>query len=398
MRRAAARSRRRRVRSSSVLPFVGSAAPIAAFMATKGGGRTGPAPGAKRRAEARAEDGGGRLFCFAMESAPWGAPENSRPSAIAGTGRLPQQSPSQEGRGRGSLRADGEAPRSDATRVRRRRRPRLSFPAHAPSSMKRATSCGASCTLSAARSASTPSVRRSSLKSPSCGDKAIASIPASVARSSRRRHRAVARGIVVAGDVEAAKGSGKQDGGEVRGRKRRRHRHGRHDASERQHGFDAFAGGHDIVRDAEADGVAEKMAHRPPRRFDRRLASPVGGEPGPMRAGDLAVEIGDSGDHRGPGLGRRTGVWPVVAAGMEAEASGSVQSRNAAVAQIRFHDCARNRLRHGEQSPRGFRGSRRQRRSSMSGRDHRLGSWKLEEAPGLIDHIAEVGRGRNFRG
>ena len=141
------------------------------------------------------------------------------------------------------------------------------------------------------------------------------------------------------------------------GRKRRRHRHGRHDASERQHGFDALAGGHDLARHAEADGVAEKMAHRPPRRFDRRLASSVRGEPSPMRSGDLAVEIGDSGDHRGPGLGRRIGVWPVVAAGMEAEASGSVQSRNAAVAQIRFHDCARNRLRHGEQSPRGFRGS-----------------------------------------
>src|SRR5580658_8234317 len=31
-----------------VLPFVGSTAPIAAFMATKGGGRTGLAPGASR--------------------------------------------------------------------------------------------------------------------------------------------------------------------------------------------------------------------------------------------------------------------------------------------------------------------------------------------------------------
>ena len=115
-----------------------------------------------------------------------------------------------------------------------------------------------------------------------------------------------------------------------------------------------------------------------------------------MRAGDLAVEIGDSGDHRGPGLGRRIGVWPVVAARMEAEASGSVQSRNAALAQIRFHDCARNRLRHGEQSPRGFRGSQRQRRSSMSGGDHRLGSWKLEEASRLVDHVTKVGEAATF--
>ena len=34
------------------------------------GGRNGPEPEAERRAEAAAEDGGGRLFCFAMQSAP----------------------------------------------------------------------------------------------------------------------------------------------------------------------------------------------------------------------------------------------------------------------------------------------------------------------------------------
>ena len=85
------------------------------------------------------------------------------------------------------------------------------------------------------------------------------------------------------------------------GRKRRRHRYGRQDASERQHGFDALAGGHDLARHAEADGVAEKMADRPPRRVDRRFAASVRGEPRPMRAGNLAVEIGDGGDHRGPG-------------------------------------------------------------------------------------------------
>ena len=69
-----------------------------------------------------------------------------------------------------------------------------------------------------------------------------------------------------------------------------------------------------------------------------------------MRPGDLAVEIGDGCDHRRPGLGRRMSIRPVVAAWVELEASGSVQSRNAAFAQIRFHDCARNRLRHGEET------------------------------------------------
>ena len=52
------RKRCRRGRSSWRCSLIGSAAPIAAFMATKGGGRTGPAPrkraaGAKRRMAAR---------------------------------------------------------------------------------------------------------------------------------------------------------------------------------------------------------------------------------------------------------------------------------------------------------------------------------------------------------
>ena len=52
-------------------------ATLAAFMATKAGGRAGPAPGAKRRAEASAEDGEARLFCFAMQR-PEGPAEKNR--------------------------------------------------------------------------------------------------------------------------------------------------------------------------------------------------------------------------------------------------------------------------------------------------------------------------------
>ena len=62
---------------------------------------------------------------------------------------------------------------------------------------------------------------------------------------------------------------------------------------------------HDIARHAEADGVAEEMAHRAARRVDRRLAAAGRVEPGAMGAGDPAVEIGDGCDHRRPGLGRR---------------------------------------------------------------------------------------------
>jgi len=49
-----------------VLPLVGSTAPIAAFMATKGGGRFGLAPEAQRSAETQWRMAEGRLFCFAL--------------------------------------------------------------------------------------------------------------------------------------------------------------------------------------------------------------------------------------------------------------------------------------------------------------------------------------------
>jgi hypothetical protein len=83
--------------SSSVVMatfLVGSAAPIAAFMATKAVGRAGPAPCSK--AERPKQSGGwrGRLFCFAMQSAllhragametMQGAAENSRQPPLPG--------------------------------------------------------------------------------------------------------------------------------------------------------------------------------------------------------------------------------------------------------------------------------------------------------------------------
>ena len=78
-----------------VFAFVGSTAPIAAFMATKGGGRTGPAPAARRRAEAKRRMAVGGYFVSRCKG---GAPptENSWPSAIVGPGRLPPRSPSQK--------------------------------------------------------------------------------------------------------------------------------------------------------------------------------------------------------------------------------------------------------------------------------------------------------------
>jgi hypothetical protein len=50
--------------------FVGLTATLAAFWRRKPSGGPDLHPERQRRAEAAAEDGEGRLFCFAMESAP----------------------------------------------------------------------------------------------------------------------------------------------------------------------------------------------------------------------------------------------------------------------------------------------------------------------------------------
>jgi hypothetical protein len=109
-----------------------------------------------------------------------------------------------------------------------------------------------------------------------------------------------------------------------------------------------------------------------------------------MRSGDLAVKIGDGGDHGRPSLGRRVMVGPVIAARVEAQVRGSVQSRNAAIAQIGFHDSARNRPRHGEQAPRRFRRPSRRPRVLTEQFRFWFRSWQAEKAPSLIHHVVEV--------
>ena len=155
------------------------------------GGRNGPAPGAKRRAGAPAEDGEARLFCFAMQRPAAGVP--TRQVAWGGQGR-------RKIAGRSHCRAGPPAVRSPSRRpgarlcpaswakpdrLRGHRRADVQPVSAVAHSMKRTTSCGASWVRRAARRSSMPKVRRSSLKSPSLGDHAIASMPAASARSVR---------------------------------------------------------------------------------------------------------------------------------------------------------------------------------------------------------------------
>jgi hypothetical protein len=53
-----------------------------------------------------------------------------------------------------------------------------------------------------------------------------------------------------------------------------------------------------------------------------------------MHAGQGACEVGDGSDHRGPGLARAGPLGPVVAARVESQGPGFVQSRNRTFPQI----------------------------------------------------------------
>src|SRR6476620_4776303 len=108
-------SRSRCARSSWRLPLVGLVALIAAFMATKGGGRTGPAPpSAATAAVAKRRMEGAGYFASRCKAPPWRARRKIAGSRHCVAGPLAAGSPSQEGRERGlseqrSLRIDGAA-------------------------------------------------------------------------------------------------------------------------------------------------------------------------------------------------------------------------------------------------------------------------------------------------
>ena len=216
-----------------------------------------------------------------------GATENSRRTPLRGRTACRRVALSRRPWARPSP-TTGEAPGSTAHR-------QGGVPASSPIPVQtrvlknRATSSGASWMRNAARSALTAKFRRSSLKSPHCGDSTIASIPADLRSAEQAVHRAIAGPIVVTDDIETAQRCRKQDGSEMRGRKCCDHRHAGHDAAERQHGLDALARRHHVACRTETDRVPEKVTHRPARGIDWRLVAPGRIEPCAMRAGDVAI-------------------------------------------------------------------------------------------------------------
>ena len=126
--------------------------------------------------------------------------------------------------------------------------------------------------------------------------------------------------------------------------------------AQRQHGLDAFAGNkHVIVRHAKTYRIAKQVAHRTPRRVDRSFAEPypvksIRIKPCPMHTGDPAIEVGDAGNHRRPGLGRKVLVMPIVAARMEAQAATVVHVDNSPTMQIGLDHGSFDRLRHRKEA------------------------------------------------
>src|SRR5712675_3654929 len=92
---------------------------------------------------------------------------------------------------------------------------------------------------------------------------------------------------------------------------------------------------------------------------NRSLAEPnaikaVWIEPGAMHAGDAAIEVGDAGNHRRPGLRRQVLVRSIIAARMEAQAATVVHVGNSASPEIGLDHGPLDLLRYRKQPSRGL--------------------------------------------
>ena len=94
---------------------------------------------------------------------------------------------------------------------------------------------------------------------------------------------------------------------------------GRKQRQQREHGLDAFAGGHDAGRLAEAHRVPKELAHGALRIGNGGLAAPVAGKPGALQAGERAAQVRDSAEQCWPAFERHAFICAVIAGGMKAQ-------------------------------------------------------------------------------
>src|SRR5258708_21397885 len=136
--------------------------------------------------------------------------------------------------------------------------------------------------------------------------------------------------------------------------------------------------------------MAEEAAHGSSRRVDGCLAKAVRRKPGAVRAGDLAVEIGDGGDHRRPPLSRRTVVRATVAARVIPQSTAIVDGLDATIVQVGLDERPADRLRYGEEPLRRFRRSGGDGCANGLWGAARFSARQTQKASCLIGDIAKI--------
>ncbi len=160
--------------------------------------------------------------------------------------------------------------------------------------------------------------------------------------------------VGIDGDVEAAKIGGQLQGCEMFGGQCRHRRQLRQGQMQGEHGLQPFACGQHADRFADANTMAEEIAHGLARWNDRGLVSSGGVKPGAMQAREPSVEVRHLGEQSGPGLGRvchRVILAPVEAVRVKPEAVEMAQPGEAAPCEIAFGQGARHWLAHGPEPP-----------------------------------------------
>ena len=214
-------------------------------------------------------------------------------------------------------------------------------------------------------------------------------------RPAREREPCVkARAVVIAGDVKTLEAVWQTERAKVRGGQRRNTRKVRKNGAQRQHGLDAFAGGENDARDAEADPVAMQFAKRLSWLRQIRLAAAVCAKPGAMHAGDAAVKIGHAGNERRQGLGLDAAFGAVIAVGQEAEGWIIEIGGDAAAPQIGFGDGACNGACERKEACSGFVGLAVRARFAMSCAAGltSLSRRLIQKGAGLVKGLAQSGK------